>query len=66
MKVIIPPLLAYLIVCLLAVLTPATEGYNTLGWKLFVGQIIAIPVLFVVALISFFINKKNSKKLTRN
>jgi hypothetical protein len=58
MRIIIPALLAYLIVCLLAVLAPATEGYFTLGWKLFIGQIFAIPVLIVVALISFFINKK--------
>lgn len=63
MKNILPPLLAYLIVCLVAVLTPASEGYNTLGWKLFVGQIFAIPVLIVVALFTFFINKK---LLTKN
>ncbi|MGN7403216.1 DUF4017 family protein [Cytobacillus praedii] len=58
MRNIIPPLLAYLIVCVIAVLIPASEGYNTVGWKLFVGQIYAIPVLIVVALVTFYVNKK--------
>ncbi|MDR7236554.1 DUF4017 family protein [Neobacillus drentensis] len=60
MKNIIPSLIAYLIVCIIAVLIPASEGYNTIGWKLFVGQIYAIPALIVVALITFYVNKKHS------
>ncbi|MBV7509785.1 DUF4017 family protein [Bacillus sp. sid0103] len=60
MKKIIPPLLSYIIVSIIAVFIPASEGYNTVGWKLFVGQIYAIPVLIVVALITFYLNKKLS------
>ncbi|TYS58978.1 DUF4017 domain-containing protein [Sutcliffiella horikoshii] len=61
MKILIPPLLAYLIVCILAVLAPATEGYFTLGQKLLIGQIFAIPALILITLISFLINKKLSR-----
>ena len=62
MKNIIPPLLVYLIACVITILIPASEGYNTVGWKLFVGQIYAIPVLIVVALVTFYVNKKLSRK----
>lgn len=55
------PLLAYVIVCIIAVLIPASEGYNVVSWKLFVGQIYAIPVLLITALISYFFYKRNSK-----
>lgn len=60
MKNIIPPLVAYLIVCVIAILIPASDGYDTVGWKLFVGQIYAIPVLIVVALITFYMRKRRS------
>ncbi|MBV7507366.1 DUF4017 family protein [Bacillus sp. sid0103] len=60
MKKIIPPILSYIIVCIIAVFFPASEGYNNVGWKLFVGQIYAIPVLIVVALVTFYLNKKLS------
>ena len=62
MKNIIPPFLAYLIVCVIAILIPASEGYNSVVWKLLVGQIYAIPVLIVVALFTFYVNKKLSRK----
>lgn len=58
MKKIIPPLLAYLIVCVIAIVIPASEGYNTVGWKLLIGQIYAIPTLLIVAIISYYFNKK--------
>lgn len=54
------PLLAYVIVCVIAILIPASEGYNVVSWKLFVGQIYAIPVLIITALISYFLYKKSS------
>lgn len=59
-KYIFWPLLAYIIVCIIAVSLPASEGYNSAGWKLLVGQVYAIPVLFVTALCSFFLYKKAS------
>ncbi|MCM3118224.1 DUF4017 family protein [Neobacillus sp. MER 74] len=58
MKNLIPPLLAYLIVCIISVIVPASEGYNTVSWKLYVGQIYAIPVLIIAALVTFLVNKK--------
>ncbi|MCZ6945020.1 DUF4017 domain-containing protein, partial [Bacillus mycoides] len=38
MKNILPALLAYIIVCIIAIIIPASDGYNTIGWKFFVGQ----------------------------
>ncbi|WP_042351381.1 DUF4017 family protein [Bacillus massiliigorillae] len=58
MKIMIPSLVAYLLVCVVTVLLPASEGYNTVTWKLLVGQIYALPTLFIVALILYFINKR--------
>lgn len=59
-KHIMYPLLAYVIVCVIAILIPASEGYNVISWKLFVGQIYAIPVLIITALISYILYKKSS------
>lgn len=61
MKIIIP-LLVYSIVCIIAVMLPASDGYNTIGWKLLIGQIYAIPVLIVVILVSLFLNKRLSHR----
>ena len=65
MKYIISPLLAYLIVCIIGVLIPASEGYNTVVWKLFVGQIYAIPVLIISALVSLYVYKKKTTNFKR-
>ncbi|HWI47821.1 MAG TPA: DUF4017 family protein [Rummeliibacillus sp.] len=62
MKTIMPSLLAYLIVCIIAILAPASDGYDTVSWKLLVGQIYAIPVLIVVAFVTFYMNKKRANK----
>lgn len=61
MKIIIP-LIVYLIVCVIAIMLPASDGYNTVGWKLLVGQIYAIPVLIVAILVSLFLNKRLTYK----
>ncbi|EJS68826.1 MULTISPECIES: DUF4017 family protein [Bacillus cereus group] len=60
MKNIIPALFVYFIVCIISVLIPASDGYNTVGWKLFVGQIYAIPIFLITAIITFYMNKKRS------
>ncbi|AMO85408.1 hypothetical protein B857_02662 [Solibacillus isronensis B3W22] len=62
MKKIMVPLLVYLIVCIIAVMLPASDEYNTIGWKLLIGQIYAIPVLIIACLISFFLHKRLSHK----
>ncbi len=59
-KKIIPPLFVYLAVCLLTVFLPASDGYNTIGWKLFVGQLYAIPALLMAILIMFFVFRRPS------
>jgi hypothetical protein len=60
MKNILPALLLYIIVCIIAVIVPASDGYNNVGWKLFVGQAYAIPIFIIAAIITFYINKKRS------
>ncbi|MGG0658216.1 DUF4017 family protein [Rummeliibacillus pycnus] len=62
MKTIMPPILAYLIVCIITILAPASDGYYTVSWKLLVGQIYAIPILIVVAFVTFYINRKRANK----
>ncbi|BCC29944.1 TPA: DUF4017 family protein [Bacillus cereus] len=60
MKNIIPALVLYVIVCIIAILTPASQDYNHIGWKLFVGQAYALPIFLITAIITFYINKKKS------
>lgn len=60
MKNIIPALVLYIIVCIIAMFAPASQGYNHVGWKLFVGQAYAIPIFIIAAIITFYINKKKS------
>lgn len=65
MKNITPALVLYIIVCIIAMLAPASQGYNHVGynhvgWKLFVGQVYAIPIFLITAIITFYINKKKS------
>lgn len=62
MKKVLPPLVAYLVVCLIAIFLPAADGYNTIGWKLFIGQAYAIPVLLVVILVTYFVNNRQSAR----
>ncbi len=60
MKNILPALVLYIIVCVIAMIAPASQGYNHVGWKLFVGQAYAIPIFLITAIITFYINKKKS------
>ncbi|PFV68692.1 hypothetical protein COL05_29490 [Bacillus sp. AFS059628] len=60
MKNIIPALVLYIIVCIIAMIALASEGYNQVGWKLFVGQAYAIPIFLITAIITFYINKKKT------
>ena len=61
MKTFIPAIIAYAIACIIIVLLPASEGYDSIAWKLLVGQIFAVPIFFAVALISIRIKKKKDK-----
>ncbi|WP_102692245.1 DUF4017 family protein [Rummeliibacillus pycnus] len=65
MKTILAPLLAYLLVCLLAIVAPASDSYDTISWKLLVGQLYAIPVLIVVLFITYFVKKKRLNKVIK-
>lgn len=61
MKNIIPALFVYFIVCVIVIILPASDGYNTVSWKLFVGQVYAIPIFLVVAIVTFYVNKNRLK-----
>ena len=63
---IILPVFVYLIVCIIAVLLPASDGYNTIGWKLLIGQIYAIPALIVAIAVSLFLNKRLSHRISKS
>ncbi|MCU5734128.1 DUF4017 family protein, partial [Bacillus pacificus] len=54
MKNILPALVLYIIVCVIAMIAPASQGYNHVGWKLFVGQAYAIPIFLITAIITFY------------
>ncbi|WP_066070942.1 DUF4017 family protein [Neobacillus soli] len=38
----------YVIVCVIAVFSKASEGYDVWSWKLLVGQVFAIPLTLIV------------------
>lgn len=61
MKILIPVLI-YVVVCLVMLMLPASEGYDTMTWKLLVGQIYALPILFIAILFSLILNKKLARK----
>lgn len=61
MKTILPPLILYLIVCAIALFIPASEGYNTFGWKLYVAQIYALPIFLIATVVTLIINKRRSQ-----
>ncbi|HLR65407.1 MAG TPA: DUF4017 family protein [Pseudogracilibacillus sp.] len=58
-KYIIFPILIYLIVCIIAIILPAADGYNVVTWKLLVGQVYAIPILMISSFIAYFIYKRH-------
>lgn len=60
MKKIMLPLLVYLVVCAVGVLGPASDGYDSIGWKLLMAQIYAIPLLISAITVSYVMNKKRS------
>ena len=60
MKFIIP-ISVYVIICIIAVMLPASDGYDSFGWKLFVGQLYALPALAIATLLCLlFTKRKNS------
>ncbi|WP_010304607.1 DUF4017 family protein [Kurthia senegalensis] len=62
MRKILIPVLIYVVVCLVMLMLPASEGYDTMSWKLLVGQIYALPILFIAILFSLILNKKLARK----
>lgn len=55
------PVFVYIIVCVVAVLIPASEGYDAFGWKLLVGQVYALPAFVIASFGSYFMYKKSVK-----
>lgn len=56
MKII--PVIIYIVVIIIAIISPAAEGYDTFLWKFIVGQIYAIPAFLITATIVQLIIKK--------
>lgn len=60
-RYIITPFIVYFIVCIVAFLLPVSDSaYNEISWKLFVGQVYAIPVLIVAAVISYYLYRRKT------
>lgn len=58
MKTVLPALITYVVVVIISLFLPASEGYNSIGWKLFVAQMYAIPAVLIVSMITSFIRTK--------
>lgn len=54
-------ILIYIVVCLISITLPASEGYDTVLWKFLIGQIYAIPALIIANIIYSLYLKKNKK-----
>ncbi|MFS0782563.1 DUF4017 family protein [Bacillus sp. 1P06AnD] len=57
MKIFAVPVLIYVLVCAIVLLLPASDGYQSLSWKLFAAQAYALPA-FILSLILVFLWKK--------
>lgn len=57
-KILYIALFCYIIALAITLLIPASDGYNEFTWKLFVGQIFAIPVFLIVLILLLLRNKK--------
>ncbi|PYZ98549.1 hypothetical protein CR205_08170 [Alteribacter lacisalsi] len=64
MKKIMLSLIVYAAACIAVLLIPASEGYNTVGWKLLVGQVYAIPAFIIALLILLYLDRKHTKSST--
>lgn len=51
-------LVVYVIICGITILLPASSGYDVWSWKLFVGQVYAIPAFIATLLILYFWGNK--------
>ena len=50
-------LIVYATVLALTLFAPVSEGYSGMSWRLFVGQVYAVPAFFAVLLVLMFRNK---------
>lgn len=62
MKWWVPAILMYVLICMIGLFLPASEGYDVWSWKLLVVQIYAIPIsLFVLAFNYWSYRKKTTR-----
>lgn len=54
------PVVAYVLVLIIVVMLPASQGYDELIWKLLIGQVYAIPVFLITLIISRSLSKKKA------
>lgn len=58
MKTVLPALITYAIVVIISLFLPASDGYNSIGWKFLVAQMYAIPAVLIVSMITAFLRTK--------
>lgn len=58
MKNMLPALITYVIVCIITLFLPASDGYNSIGWKFIVAQMYAIPAVLIVSMITSYLRTK--------
>lgn len=58
MKWWMPAVVVYIVICLIGVMAPASQGYDVFSWKLFVTQLYAIPIALIIFSIAFMKHRK--------
>ncbi|KEZ50866.1 DUF4017 family protein [Metabacillus indicus] len=62
LEVIMPPVVVYLVICLIGLLLPVGgpegSGYDTKIWNLYIIQVYAIPGFLIALMVSLFANRK--------
>jgi hypothetical protein len=61
--IILYSFVVYATVLMLTLFAPASEGYDVMSWKLFVGQVYAIPSFITVVLVLIYRNKRLKFKM---
>lgn len=52
------PVIVYVLVLIIVVKLPTSQGYDELIWKLLIGQVYAIPVFLITLFITHILSKK--------
>lgn len=61
MKWWLPAVVVYVVLCIIGALSPASEEYDVLSWKLYLAQFVAIPAALLVFAVMFFWHKRKQR-----